>query len=514
MRFATMLSLSLALVGCDGCGEEPVEPEPGASEEAAFDPSTIEVPSDLLMEACAGSDRAALQEALGPTGSAALISADTRAALAEVSEAVTPHASHVEPRATMCALSFRSEEGDARLVVAPLARPIEGGDEGAPADGRWLADSVAVIGDAVVVGADRSLVEHAGAYAALRLLPAEREATMTVTVPDGVVAQRGGELVGGAVREWAAQGRRTLAAEREAHDGPPELGDPEAVLDRLQELGQLVAEALADVGSVDASLDLEGNQLQLEVRAALREGAPFTERARSWPQAPHRFEAVPEGTALAYFRAGLPEGEDTLAEVLQEVAGERLGLAERDALAAVAEAVHGAPRTLAAGANDQGPFFFWRSRGVDLDAVGAPLRDAFRAGYLATLASTASGCEGSGARIAGRASGRCPAAPVSTLRGSTFVVATEGQRLLLDDGPADSVIARVTGDEPVVAALLLVPSSLPGTIGLVKQVPPIGDLPPGGAMLATLAIDDEGLRLRVRAASNAFQVLGGLLNVD
>ncbi len=516
MRWTIPLSLLLALTGCDGCGDDPTDdPEGTESEESAIDPATIEVPSDLLMEACAGEERAALEEALGPVGRSALIPSDTRAALGEVSEAASEHSGHVEPRAAMCTLSLRGTDGDdGRLVVAPLARPIEGGEAGAPGGGRWLAEQVAVIGDALVVGSDRALIEHAGAYAALRLLPAEREAAMTIAAPEGVVAQRGREQVADLVRQWVAQGRRTLAAERQAHDGPPELGDPEAVLDGMQELGNALTEALADVGAVRASMSLEGSQVQLEVRAGLRDGAPFTERARGWPQAPHRFAALPDGTALAYFRAGLPEGEETLAELLQTVAGERLGLAEREALASVAEAVHEAPRTLAAGGNEQGPFFLWRSRDVELDSVAAPLRQAFVAGYLATLASTASGCEGSGARIAGRASGRCPEAPVSTLRGSSFIVATEGQRLLLDDGDADSTIARVASDEPVVAALLLVPSSLPRTVGLVKQVPALGNVPPGGAILATLAVDDEGLLFRVRAASDALAVVTGLLNTD
>lgn len=514
MRWTIFFSLVLALAGCDGCGDEPAEPESAESEESAIDPATIEVPSDLLMEACADDGRAALQEALGPAGTTAILPADTRAALVEVSEAASAHSSHVEPRAPMCALMLRGSEGDARLVVAPIETAIEGGEPGAPAGGRWLAEQVAVIGDALVVGTDRALVEHAGAYAALRLLPAERDATLSLSVPEGVVAQRGSEMAGDAVRSWIAQGRRTVAAEREAHDGPPELGDPDAVVDLLQELGNGVTEALADIGALRATLDLEGNQLQLEVRAALRDGAPFTERARAWPQAPHAFDSLPDGTALAYFRAGIPEGEDTLASVLQTVAGERLGLAEREALSSVAEAVHGAPRTLAAGGNEQGPFLLWRARDTELDTVAAPLREAFVAGYLATLASTASGCEGSGARLAGRASGRCPEAPVSALRDSTFVVATEGQRLLLEDGPADSAVARVAGDEPVVAAFLIVPSSLPGAVGLVKQVPPLGSVPPGGAILLTLAVDDEGLVFRANAASDAFAILAGLLNSD
>jgi hypothetical protein len=515
MRFTTTtLTILLAFgAGCDGCGDD--DAESAEAEERALDPASIEVPSDLLMEACAGADRAAIQEALGPAGSAALFAADTRAALAEVSEQVAPYSSDVEPRAPLCALSFRSAdpEDSSRIVVAPIARPIEGGDEGAPGGGRWLAERVAVIGDALVVGTERSLIEHAGAYAALRALPAERETPIEVSVPEGVVAQRGRAEVNEAVRGWVRQGRATLAAERDAHERPPELGDPAAVLDHLQELGNLLIDALEDIGAMEATLGLEGSQLQLEVRAALRDGAPFTERARAWPQAVHGFQSLPEGTAFAYFRAGLPEGEETLAAVLQTVAGERLGLAEREALAGVAEAVHDKPRTIALGGNDQGPFVLWRSRGAELNAVGQPLREAFVAGYLATLASTASGCEGSGARLAGRATGRCPEAPVSALRGSTFVVAPEGQRLLLDDGPADPRIARVVGDEaPVVAALLIVPSALPGAVRLFKPAPPLGTVPPGGGLLVTLTVDDDGLVLRARAASDAFGILARLLD--
>ncbi len=512
----TIVPLLLTLgFGCDGCGDDDVaETEEAAETEPTLDPSTIETPTDLLMEACASADRAAVREALGPVGSAALFTADTRAALAEVTEEAAPYTSHVEPRAQLCALSLRSTNPDdtSRLVVAPIARPIEGGDEGAPGGGRWLSERVAVIGDALVVGTERALIEHAGAYAALRALPAERTHAIAIQVPDGVMAQRARDDVRDALNEWVRQGRGTLAAEREAHEGPPELGDPEALIDRLEATARLMVDALEDVGAVQVELGIEGSELQLEVRAALREGAPFTERARGWPQAPHQLDTLPEGTALAYFRAGLSENEDTLAALLQAVAGERLGLAERDALTQVAAAVREAPRTLAIGGNEQGPFVLWRSRDVALDTVAEPLREAFAAGYLATLASTASGCAGSGRRLAGQASGRCPEAPVSHLRGSTFVVAQEGQALLIDDGAADPGIARVAaGDEAVVAALLLVPSSLPAAVRLFKPAPPLGTVPPGGAILVTLAVDDAGLVVRAKAASDAFGILARLL---
>ena len=519
MRWTIHLSLLLAFgAGCDGCGDDGAERAEATEPEAtAIDPASIEVPSDLLMEACAGPERATVREALGPVGSAALFSADTRAALAQVSAEASPHASHVEPRAKLCALEFRAADPEetSRIVVVPIARPIEGGDEGAPGGGRWLSERVAVIGDALVVGTERALVEHAGAYAALRALPAERTEAIAVSVPEGVVARRVREDLRGMVGGQLQQARSSLAAERQAHERPPELGDPEAVLEHLQSVGTLLVDALEDVGTLEATLDIEGSQLQLEVRAALRQGAPFTERARAWPQAPHRFATLPEGTALAYFRAGLTEGEDTLAALLQTVAGERLGLAEREALSTVAAAVREAPRTLAVGGNEHGPFVLWRSRDVALGTVAEPLRETFVAGYLATLASSASGCEGSGARLAGRASGRCPDAPVSNLRGSTFVVAMEGQRLLIDDGAADSAVARVANDEsPVVAALLLVPSALPAAVRLIKPAPALGTVPPGGAILVSLAVDDAGLVLRARAASDAFGILARLLDSE
>lgn len=514
MRWMIVPLLGVLGFGCDGCSEDVADTEEVAETEEAIDPASIEEPTDLLLEVCASADRAAIQEAMGPVGSAGLFDADTRAALAEVTEEVAPYTSHVEPRAQLCVLSLRATDPDdtSRLVVAPIARPIEGGDEGAPGRGRWLSERVAVVGEALVAGTERSLVEHAGAYAALRLLPAERERAVEVRVPEGVMAQRARDDVRNALNEWVRQGRGSLAAERQAHDGPPELGDPEALIDQLEATARLMVDALEDVGAVEAEIGIEGSELQLEVRAALREDGPFGERARGWPQAPHQLGTLPEGTALAYFRAGLPEGEDTLATVLQALAGERLGLAERAALTQVADAVHEAPRTLALGGNDQGPFVLWRSRGVELDTVAQPLREAFAAGYLATLASTASGCSGSGARLAGRASGRCPEAPVSHLRGSTFVVAQEGQALLIDDGPADPGIARVAaGDGPVVAALLLVPSSLPAAVRLFKPAPPLGTVPPGGAILVTLAVDDDGLVLRAKAASDAFGILARLL---
>ena len=508
------LSLAIGCDGCDGCGDDEAETGTATSEDEApgLDPSTIPVPEELLLQTCAQGDWPAVRAALGPILGDRLPE-DAPAALTEVTAEASAFAERVGVSAAFCSLSIR-ERGDttARLVAVRLGEPLTGGEPGAPGGGRWLAEGVAMIGDALVAGSDRELVDRHGAYAALRALGEERSEPVSFFAPEGVVSGDARTFAEEALAEWARAARASIARERDEHGGPPELGDPEAVVALVEELGGTLVRALGDVGAIRAAVDLEGDQLGLVLRAPLAEGSAFAEMAEGWPAAPHHFDRLPRGTALAYFRAGLGEGETTLAAMAEQVAGERLGAAEREALTNVAAEVHDSPRTLIAGGTEEGPFLLWRARGEELEAIAAPLRQSFAAGYLAMVASAASGCAGSGARLAGRASGRCPEAPVSALRGSSLVVAPEGHLLLLEDGRADRAIgALATDDSPVVAALALVPSALPATVRLVKALPPLGELPQGGAIVATLRFEEGSLVVQLKGTSDAVSGLLALI---
>jgi len=497
----------LLAIGCGDCRDSP-EPEEAAEApeaETPLAPATIARPEGLTLELCTMASRARLHAALGAPG--ALPAADAR----EVVRPLAPElADAVAPDAAYCELTL----GDERVVAVDGA-PEGRGEPGGPGGGRWLGETRARVGDTLVVGTSRAAVERAGAYAARvalgdRAAENDEDAAVQLVVPGRFLT---GELRDDArttAAEWERHGRVNIAREASRHAEPPELGDPTAALVRVAELLGLGVEALGDVGDLRARVRAGERTVDAEVHLAVTPGSALAERMGTWPSAPAELSTLPRGTALAYFRAGLADGEDTLTESLVAIAGDRLRPTEREALEAVSDAVRARPRTLAIGGTEHGGFALWRSRGADLAAVAAPLRAAFGRGYLATLAATATGCADAGARLAGRPA-RCPEAPVSALRGSTFVVAPAGDPLLLDDGAADEALAALADAEPVVAAWVLVPSSLPAAARLVAPLGALGEVPGSGALVVTLRTTSGGLALRLRGTTDALGTLLALI---
>ena len=508
MNRLPLLILLLTTPACSDCSEGDEDGAPGAEATAnpPPDPAGVSEPENMGLRICVGRSPVALRAALGPLARSAFPAADAHELLTGV-DANAP-LSLVAAEGPHCVVELHSPP--ARIAVAPMTGAAPPGTEGAPAGGRWLGDTAAVIGDVLVVGTSREAIERAGAYGALVALDAGAGPALRVAVPEGAIAERLQPLARGWAEDWEAEGRANVARERAAHDAPPELGDPMRALELTAEMVGLGVEALGDLGALEAHLDANEHLVSGELRVQIRPGSALATRAAGWPVAPAELDSLPGGTAVAYFRAGLSEGETTLADGVERLAGDRLGAAEREALAAVAAAVRAQPRTLAIGGTDQGPFVLWRARNADLSGVAEPLRTAFAQGYLATLASAASGCAQAGARLAGRAPGRCPGAPVSALRGSTFVAASAGHAVLLEDGPAELAIGRLASSRPVVAALAVAPGALPAAARLVAGLPTLGPLPASGGAIVTLHLEEDQLVVTLRGSPEALALLFAL----
>jgi hypothetical protein len=144
--------------------------------------------------------------------------------------------------------------------------------------------------------------------------------------------------------ELVRQGRASIASERARHDRPPELGDPEVVLDRVATLADRLAALVADLGPTELSLTTDAAGAHLRMASAVAD-SPLRDVLTSSPDVALDAARLPEGTALA---VTWPEAE--LLPIVLALAGERLDEASRAELSAWAARWPSGPRTLALGA--------------------------------------------------------------------------------------------------------------------------------------------------------------------
>lgn len=144
--------------------------------------------------------------------------------------------------------------------------------------------------------------------------------------------------------ELVRQGRASIASERARRDRPPELGDPEIVLDRVATLADRLAALSADLGPTELSLTTDAAGAHLRVTSALAD-SPLRDVLLASSSVALDAARLPEGTALA---VTWPEAE--LLPLVLALAGERLDEASRAELSAWASRWPSGPRTIALGA--------------------------------------------------------------------------------------------------------------------------------------------------------------------
>jgi len=145
-------------------------------------------------------------------------------------------------------------------------------------------------------------------------------------------------------RERVEQGRASIASERARRDRPPELGDPEVVLDRVAALVDRVAALVADLGPTELSLTSDAAGAHLRVTSALSDSS-LRDVLTSSSDVALDAARLPEGTALAIT---WPDVE--LLPIVLALAGERLDEASRAELSAWAARWPNGARTIALGA--------------------------------------------------------------------------------------------------------------------------------------------------------------------
>lgn len=140
------------------------------------------------------------------------------------------------------------------------------------------------------------------------------------------------------------QGRASIASERARRDRPPELGDPEVVLDRLGTLAEHLGALAADLGATEISLTTDAAGTHLRLSSALSD-SPLTDALTASRSFPLDAAMLPEGTAVA-----LTLADPELLSVALELAGDRLDDTARDELRSWANTWPSGPRTIALGA--------------------------------------------------------------------------------------------------------------------------------------------------------------------
>lgn len=143
--------------------------------------------------------------------------------------------------------------------------------------------------------------------------------------------------------ELVRQGRASIASERARRDRPPELGDPEVVLDRVAALADRLGALVADLGPTELSLTTDAAGVHLRVTSAVSD-SPLRDVLTSSSGVVLDAARLPEGTALA---VTWPEAE--LLPIVLALAGDRLDEASRAELSAWAARWPSGPRTIALG---------------------------------------------------------------------------------------------------------------------------------------------------------------------
>jgi len=514
----------VALLGCGSCESEEETPsiEPAA-------PATPAVaPEGLLWELSVGGGSAMLGATrdLLPTAELRALLPARPGALVERVAPSLPVADAVSADATVWVVAVRTDLARGQLALAVPVEVPEGqaslGDlpliPGAPHGARWVgsaptADATAAVvsGGVLVVTSSPRMLETVLPYMTRTLIPSSTVTGFRLRVPPGVAAgpvrQQAERLLSESLAEWSASAER----ERAEHVEPPELGDPEGLIEHLRgRLGRWIA-YLPDLQEVTAWLRPEPGGFAVTVDASIAADSPLDTLLRAYPARPiFGLDALPAGTAVASsFTRGPddPGGLDTV-DAIMAVGGSRIGERARGDLRRGADALddaRGEGTLVALGTDALGPWALWATRGGgSLDAEA--LRRALGAEYVRDVAAALLGCPRA---IAPAAFSPPQASGASSRRVSTLCTPSGGPPVRLavststevavvsvsrtEEGVDGFVSARLAGaaagpalvdhpdvqrglswigrDRSLIGVILLVPSRVPEATGLLQQSP-------------------------------------------
>lgn len=360
--------------------------------------------------------------------------------------------------------------------------------------GSWHGDAQH-FGNVAVFG-ERGLVEDGGAYLARVVFAEEAEAPLTIHIEDGVVADQLRPVLDENLRTGSQSARSAAQAEQASRESEADFGDPQAFVRVVERRLRGLLQWMPDVGEVVIEVRGQGGAVHLDAHMDVDADSPLATYLAGAPTRESGFDRLPRGTALAYTRAG--EGESVVA-ALVEVAGERAGTEEVQALLALAEGMP-APFTVALGTTGDSPWLDYQG-GVP---SSSDARAVLAGDYMRSLASVLFDCpRPPRAWPEDEGNPRCRLPPLQVREGGAT----------LGDPPrevvgADPDIARLAAGAPALGGLYLDVLRLPTALSLFNQLEPRALSEDRAApVLGTLHYEAGELHLRVRCAP------GGVANL-
>ncbi len=518
-------SIALLALTClvAACGEPPPTPS-SAPTPLQVDRSAGERPAETLAELSLDGGDAALGALVGqlPPGTmrAALPARISTAldGLIETPPAVLGRVAADSPLRLLMA----HIDGEVRSAVAVrLDEPVPAADRrpGGPR-GAWLVGQSAAVDDRVaVVADDAAMLERVFGYLAYGALErAEDEGVVVVRVPSSTIAttlRPGFERM---VQERRASVLASVAAARAAHDRPPDVGDPEALVGLVADALLARIGYLPDLGDATITLRPTPSGLALAMQAAITSSSPLAGALEGRvPVAASLISAMPASSAVVIATgttaAARAETQGELAEALIGFGAERVSATERAGLARASSAVasiRGDQSALAVGASDANGLF---AIGLTRAGSSAPAPMPWGRAYPWTSA------------LVGALVGCVPRAPVATLCEGVSLATSDGEGVRADaigrgaaelaESSRTSLARETVAASPDLARDL---AALPGgaiAIAMVRPLralpmmaalggPPPTGLPRGdGAVLLALAHDEGVLRVVLRASTSS-----------
>lgn len=453
--------------------------EPAESPSVAPPPPPPAAPESMSARFCFETTQLRpLQGAVDTPALSAMIPSSARDFVLAQFEEAPAAAQTINESSRVCGLAFGED-----IIFAAETTPTS-----PHALGSWHGDAQH-FGDVAVFG-ERELVEDGGAYLARVLFVEDTDAPLTVHIEDGVVADQLRPVLDENLRAASRDARAAAQAEQASRGSEADFGDPQVFVRVVERRLRGLLQWMPDVGEVLIELRGQGGAVHLDAHMNVDAGSPLATFLANAQTRESGFDRLPRGTALAYTRAG--EGESLVA-ALVEVAGQRAGNEEVQALLALAEEMP-PPFTVALGTTGESPWLDYQG--------GVPSRDDARAvlngDYLRSLASVLFDCPRP-PRVwpEGEESPRCRLPPLDVREGGAA----------LGDPPrevvgADPDIARLAAGAPsALGGLYLDVLRLPAALSLFSRLESrsLGE-DRAAPILATLHHEGGELRLRVRCA--------------
>jgi hypothetical protein len=519
-----VLSALLILAGCGGHDDPPDTSPP-----LEVDRSTAEAPEGLVVEIALDGGDAALAALAAPLppGTARTALPTRVSVLLEGLIDVPPEiVSRVSETSPIRIVMARIDDEMRSAVAVRLSEPVPASARapGGPRGADRVGTSAAVDDRIAVVTDDPAMLDRAFGYLAYVALDREEtEGVVVARVPASTLATTVRNGLAEAVVGQRASVLASIAAARAAHDRPPDLGDPEALVTVLAEAALARLGYLPDLGDATVRLSATPSGLALAMEATVTAGSPLaTALAGRTHVGGDLAAAMPAEAALvvatgttASLRAA-SGGE--LADVLASVGGARVSAGERASLDEASRAIaalRGDEGAVALGATDANGLF-----GLGLTRPGsdapAPTPWGRTMPWTSGLLGALAGCTPSGPRRTTAGAVLCGDVALATgITGDVRSDALARGAAALGDAARAAASQHAAAPSPDLARDLAGMPEASFAIALVRPLrvlpvlaalggPPPSALPRGdGALVIALAHDQGVLHVDARASTAA-----------